>query len=165
MSQGSFTACPYDGSGAICLYHSITRKLYALRPSGFRTDGLRPRWSSPKGFCRHLGYSLRQTHCRRLDQMPYSSDTEQPLSRRQRLSCVHRQCVKTMERRRSLDPGRRLRHVPCRLRRWCLPMDALGRGKQRIHISKYFQRTLRSTSSANQSLVLVFGFFSCLIGL
>ena len=36
---------------------------------------------------------------------------------RQRLSCVHRQCVKTMERRRSLDPGRRLRHVPCRLRR------------------------------------------------
>lgn len=43
MSQGSFTACPYDGSGAICLYHSITRKLYALRPSGFRTDGLRPR--------------------------------------------------------------------------------------------------------------------------
>jgi CRP-like cAMP-binding protein len=56
-------------------------------------------------------------YCRRLDQMPYSSDTEQPLSRRQRLSCVHRQCVKTMERRRSLDPGRRLRHVPCRLRR------------------------------------------------
>ena len=35
MPEGSFAACPFYGSGTVCLYHPIIGKLHALGPGRF----------------------------------------------------------------------------------------------------------------------------------
>ena len=55
MSQGSFLPVLTTDPELFALYHSITRKLYALGPRWVsRTDGLRPVDLRLKAFCRHL---------------------------------------------------------------------------------------------------------------
>lgn len=57
MLEGSFAACPFYGSGTVCLYHPIIGKLHALGQDRFCADGVFPCGPSSEGFCGDMGDS------------------------------------------------------------------------------------------------------------